>query len=155
MLTAKDVPAERLLGHIVHDWPVMIAEGEETHYVGDALVVLAAETREAARRALELIRVEYEELPPLLSPAAAMAEGAPRLHPKGAAMSTKPSPRQSMLSRSITRPRARSMHFSSRKARWRFRPKVARLRFIPPARECMTIIAASWRCWVCRMKKFE
>ena len=83
VLTAKDVPAERLLGHIVHDWPVMIAEGEETHYVGDALVVLAAETREAARRALELIRVEYEELPPLLSPAAAMAEGAPRLHPKG------------------------------------------------------------------------
>ena len=62
MLTAKDVPGERLLGHIVHDWPVMIAEGEETRYVGDALVVLAAETKEAARQALELIRVEYEEL---------------------------------------------------------------------------------------------
>ena len=83
VLTAKDVPGERLLGHIVHDWPVMIAEGEETRYVGDALVVLAAETKEAARQALELIRVEYEELPPLLSPVAAMAEDAPRLHPKG------------------------------------------------------------------------
>jgi selenium-dependent xanthine dehydrogenase len=83
VLTAKDVPGERLLGHIVHDWPVMIAEGEETRYVGDALVILAAETKEAARAALELIRVEYEELTPLLSPTAAMAEGAPRLHPKG------------------------------------------------------------------------
>jgi selenium-dependent xanthine dehydrogenase len=83
VLTAKDVPGERLLGHIVHDWPVMIAEGEETRYVGDALVVLAATSKEAARQALELIRVEYEELPPLLSPEAAMAEGAPRLHPKG------------------------------------------------------------------------
>ena len=83
VLTAKDVPGERLLGHIVHDWPVMIAEGEETRYVGDALVVLAAETKEAARQALDLIRVEYEELPPLLSPVAAMAEDAPRLHPKG------------------------------------------------------------------------
>jgi selenium-dependent xanthine dehydrogenase len=83
VLTAKDVPGERLLGHIVHDWPVMIAEGEETRYVGDALVVLAAETKEAARQALESIRVEYEELPPLLSPIAAMAEDAPRLHPKG------------------------------------------------------------------------
>jgi selenium-dependent xanthine dehydrogenase len=51
--------------------------------VGDALVVLAATSKEAARQALELIRVEYEELPPLLSPEAAMAEGAPRLHPKG------------------------------------------------------------------------
>ena len=83
VLTAKDVPGERLLGHIVHDWPVMIAEGEETHYVGDALVVLAATTQETARKALELIRVEYEELTPLLSPEAAMAKGAPLIHPKG------------------------------------------------------------------------
>ena len=83
VLTAKDVPGERLLGHIVHDWPVMIAEGEETHYVGDALVVLAATTQETARKALELIRVEYEERTPLLSPEAAMAKGAPLIHPKG------------------------------------------------------------------------
>jgi selenium-dependent xanthine dehydrogenase len=83
VLTAKDVPGERFLGHIVHDWPVMIAEGEETRYVGDALVVLAATTKEAARKALESIRVEYEELLPLLSPQAALAEDAPRIHPKG------------------------------------------------------------------------
>ena len=74
VLTAKDVPGERLLGHIVHDWPVMIAEGEETRYVGDALALLAATTKEAARQALELIHVEYEELPALLSPQAALLE---------------------------------------------------------------------------------
>ncbi len=83
VLTAKDVPGERLLGHIVHDWPVMIAEGEETRYVGDALVVLAAATKEAARKALELVRVDYEELQPLLSPQAALAADAQRIHPKG------------------------------------------------------------------------
>jgi selenium-dependent xanthine dehydrogenase len=83
VLTAKDVPGERLLGHIVHDWPVMIAEGEETRYVGDALVIVAATTKEAARQAVELIQVDYEELLPLLSPQAALAEGAPRIHPKG------------------------------------------------------------------------
>ncbi|MGA3162427.1 MAG: selenium-dependent xanthine dehydrogenase [Terracidiphilus sp.] len=83
VLTAKDVPGERLLGHIVHDWPVMIAEGEETRYVGDALAVLAATTKETARKALQFIRVEYEERTPMLSPEAAMAEGAPRIHPKG------------------------------------------------------------------------
>jgi selenium-dependent xanthine dehydrogenase len=83
VLTAKDVPGERLLGHIVHDWPVMIAEGEETRYVGDALAVLAATTKETARKALELIRVEYVELTPMLSPESAMAEGAPRIHPRG------------------------------------------------------------------------
>jgi selenium-dependent xanthine dehydrogenase len=83
VLTAKDVPGERLLGHIVHDWPVMIAEGEETRYVGDALALVAATTMATARKALELIRVEYEELTPMLSPEAAMAEGAPRIHPNG------------------------------------------------------------------------
>jgi selenium-dependent xanthine dehydrogenase len=88
VLTAKDVPGERFLGHIVHDWPVMIAEGEETRYVGDALVILAATTKETARKALESIRVEYEELAPLLTPHAAMADGAPRLHPKGNLLST-------------------------------------------------------------------
>jgi len=40
-----------------------------------------------ARKALELIRVEYEELPPMLSPEAAMAEGAPLLHPNGNVLS--------------------------------------------------------------------
>jgi len=83
VLTAKDVPGERLIGHIVHDWPVMIAEGEETRYVGDALALVAATTKEAARQALELIGVEYEELPALLSPQAALASDAPRLHPNG------------------------------------------------------------------------
>ncbi len=66
----------------------MIAEGEETRYVGDALVVLAATSKEAARQAIGLIAVEYEEREPLLSPAAALAENAPSLHPKGNVLST-------------------------------------------------------------------
>jgi selenium-dependent xanthine dehydrogenase len=88
VLTAKDVPGERLLGHVVFDWPVMIAEGEETRYVGDALALVAATTKEAAREAVELIRVEYEERKPLLSPEAALADGAPRLHPDGNLLAT-------------------------------------------------------------------
>ena len=88
VLTAKDVPGERLIGHVVYDWPVMIAEGEETCYVGDALAVLAATSKEAARQAVELIEVEYEEREPLLSPGAALAENAPSLHPKGNVLST-------------------------------------------------------------------
>jgi len=83
VLTAADVPGERFQGHIVHDWPAMIAVGEETRYVGDALALVAAGTREQARAALAAIRLEYQELPPLSTPEAALAEGAPRLHPKG------------------------------------------------------------------------
>ena len=88
VLTAGDVPGERLLGHVVHDWPVMIAEGEETRYVGDALALAAAATKEAARKALDLIQVDYEEREPLLWPEAALAEGAPRLHPDGNVLAT-------------------------------------------------------------------
>jgi len=83
VLTAGDVPGERFQGHIVHDWPAMIAVGEETRYVGDSLALVAAETRAQAKAALALIKVDYQVLPPLTTPAAALAEDAPRLHPKG------------------------------------------------------------------------
>lgn len=88
VLTAMDVPGERLLGHVAHDWPVMIAEGEETRYVGDAIALVAATTKAVAREAADRIRVEYEEREPVLSPQAAMAEGAPRLHPGGNLLAT-------------------------------------------------------------------
>jgi selenium-dependent xanthine dehydrogenase len=88
VLTADNIPGDRLLGHVVYDWPVMIAEGEETRYVGDALAVLAATSKEAAHRAVEMIEVEYEVREPLLSPAAALAKDAPSLHPKGNVLST-------------------------------------------------------------------
>jgi selenium-dependent xanthine dehydrogenase len=83
VLTAKDVPGERFLGHIVQDWPALVAVGEETRYIGDSLALVAAVTKKIAREALELIEVEYEELPPLLTPEAAMARNAYKIHPKG------------------------------------------------------------------------
>jgi len=83
VLTAADVPGERLLGHLVHDWPVMIAEGEETRYVGDALALIAGSSADAVEQAVRLIAVEYEERCPIITPRAALAEGAPKIHPKG------------------------------------------------------------------------
>ena len=83
VLTAADVPGERHQGHIIHDWPAMIAIGEETRYVGDALALVAAETRAQAKEAVTRIKLDYEVLPPLVDPRLALLEGAPRLHPKG------------------------------------------------------------------------
>ncbi len=42
VLTAADVPGNRWQGHIIKDWPAMIAIGEETRYVGDAIALVAA-----------------------------------------------------------------------------------------------------------------
>lgn len=83
VLTAKDVPGKRYIGHIVKDWPAMIAEGEETRYVGDALALVAAKSKKALKEIISLIEVEYEELAPLSNPAMALADGAPKIHPGG------------------------------------------------------------------------
>jgi len=48
--------------------------------VGDRVAAVAAETEEIAQRALELIEVEYEELPAILDPRESMVPGAPIIH---------------------------------------------------------------------------
>ncbi|MGC8779389.1 MAG: molybdopterin-dependent oxidoreductase [Anaerolineae bacterium] len=48
--------------------------------VGDRVAAVAAETEEIAQRALELIEVEYEELPAILDPRESMKPGAPVIH---------------------------------------------------------------------------
>ena len=49
-------------------------------YVGDAVAVVVAESRYQAEDALELINVDYEPLPAVVNPEAAMQAGAPQLH---------------------------------------------------------------------------
>jgi aldehyde oxidoreductase len=81
--TWQEIPGSRFTGHVVADWPTLIAVGEATRYVGDAVALVAAESAELARKALALITVEYEVLDPLRSPEAALAPGAPSIHPQG------------------------------------------------------------------------
>ncbi|MCI0898447.1 MAG: molybdopterin-dependent oxidoreductase [Chloroflexi bacterium] len=49
-------------------------------YQGDAVAVVVAENRYQAEDALELIKVDYEILPVVVNPEAAMQPGAPQLH---------------------------------------------------------------------------
>jgi selenium-dependent xanthine dehydrogenase len=81
VLTAADVPGDRTQGELTKDWVQIYAAGETTRYVGDVLAMVAAQTRAAARAAAELVDVEYEVLEPVTGPFAALAPGAPRLHP--------------------------------------------------------------------------
>ncbi len=81
--TWRDVPGERVCGLLTADWPPFVAEGEETRYVGDVLAAVAAETRAEAREAAALIEVAYEVREPLTDPEAALAAGAPAIHPGG------------------------------------------------------------------------
>jgi carbon-monoxide dehydrogenase large subunit len=53
---------------------------DKARYVGDGVAVVVAESREAARDAAELVRVDYDPLPAVIDPEAALAEGAPLVH---------------------------------------------------------------------------
>lgn len=83
VLTAKDIPGNRYIGHLVKDWPAMIAVGEETRYVGDSLALVAAKSKKSLKEILNLIKVDYEELTPISNPEMALADGAPKIHPNG------------------------------------------------------------------------
>jgi len=82
VVTAADVPGERWYGLLQDDWPGFVAEGEEVRCVGDVLAAVAAEDARTAREAAARVAVEYQPLPPLLDPEAALAPGAPRVNPK-------------------------------------------------------------------------
>lgn len=81
--TAEDIPGSVKVGHLKKDWDTMIPVGKITHYLGDAIALVAAETPEILEEAKKLIEVEYEELPMVRSPYEAMKEDAPKVHGDG------------------------------------------------------------------------
>ena len=62
VLTAEDIPGTQKIGHIQQDYDVMIPVGKITHFLGDAVALVAADTEEHARAAAGAIHVEYEPL---------------------------------------------------------------------------------------------
>lgn len=80
VFTAADIPGDNKVGHLKHDWDTMIAVGDTTHYLGDAICLVAAETPEILEEAKKLVEVEYEVLEAITDPVEAMKEDSPRVH---------------------------------------------------------------------------
>ena len=78
VITAADIPAKKL-GRSISDYESLCSE--RVRYVGDPVAAIAADTLEIAEAAALLIEVEYEELPFVTDPIAAMRPDAPELHP--------------------------------------------------------------------------
>ncbi|MCB0005914.1 MAG: selenium-dependent xanthine dehydrogenase, partial [Anaerolineales bacterium] len=89
ILTAADVPGDRFIGLIKQDWPLMIAEGETTRYVGDVLALVVAESDAIARQAVGLIQVEYDVHEPVTDMHKALLADAPSVHGNGSNMLAK------------------------------------------------------------------
>ncbi|MEW5827180.1 MAG: xanthine dehydrogenase family protein molybdopterin-binding subunit [Candidatus Bipolaricaulota bacterium] len=78
VLTGDDLDV--LLGLYLRDKRIL-ARGV-VRYQGEPVAAVAADTLDEARSALRKIRVDYEELPAVFDARAAMAPGAPRVHPE-------------------------------------------------------------------------
>ncbi len=86
--SGKDFADEQ--GSIPCAWPVtpdMVNPGhpalavDQVNHVGEAVAVVAARSKAEAQDALEAIDVDYDPLPPVLDMQAAIADGAPLVHP--------------------------------------------------------------------------
>ncbi len=80
ILTADDIPGENKIGHIKHDQYTLIPVGGLTHYLGDAICLIAATDMETVEKAKKLIKVDYEVLPAVHSIEEAMAPDAPKVY---------------------------------------------------------------------------
>ncbi len=78
VLTAGDV-SPRLEGFALRDQPIFARD--RVRYIGEKVAAIAALDKEALEEALQLIAVEYEELPAVFDPMEAMEPDAPVLHP--------------------------------------------------------------------------
>ncbi len=78
IVTGDDLDDAHRMGAFIKDEPAL-AKGK-VRYSGEIVAVVAADTEAIARRAVRLIRVDYEVLQAVLTPAEALAPGAPLVH---------------------------------------------------------------------------
>ena len=76
VVTGKDLTIR--YGLIIRDQPPYSID--KVRYIGDPVAGVAAVDLDTAEEALELIKVEYEDLPPVFDPLQAMEPGAPLVH---------------------------------------------------------------------------
>jgi len=78
VVVGTDLPPDARVGRNMRDMYVLARD--KVRFVGEKVAAVAADTIEIAREAIDLIEVEYEELPAVFDPLEAIAPGAPLLH---------------------------------------------------------------------------
>ena len=88
VLTWEDVPNNESVKNVVGQTTEVglleatnqVLARDRVRYFGEAIALVAAETLEAAKEAVELIEVDYEDLPAVFDPLEARKPGAPKIH---------------------------------------------------------------------------
>ncbi|NWG32737.1 MAG: xanthine dehydrogenase family protein, partial [Rhodocyclaceae bacterium] len=81
VVTAADVPGHRTHGALVQDQPALAVD--VVRHMGEPVALVIAESKAAAQHAARAVAVEYDPLPAVFDPVAALEPGAPQLHPGG------------------------------------------------------------------------
>ena len=88
IITAADIPQVKNFGLIIKDQPVLIGIGQKMRYMGDALAIVIAESKEIASKAVKLIEADVEKLEVISDPLRAMEKDAPLIHKDGNILAT-------------------------------------------------------------------
>jgi len=88
IITAADIPQVKNFGLIIKDQPVLIGIGQKMRYMGDALAIVIAESKEIASKAVKLIEVGIEKLEVISDPLRAMEKGVSPIHQDGNILAT-------------------------------------------------------------------
>jgi aldehyde oxidoreductase len=78
IMTARDIKGTNTLKYLEADRPVLCLD--KVRYIGDPVLVIAAETKAQAEEALKTVVVQFDSLPVLESPEAALADDAVQVH---------------------------------------------------------------------------
>jgi aldehyde oxidoreductase len=79
VMTAEDIKGTNRIRVITPDQPILCED--KVRAFGDPVAIVAAETREQARAAATAVKVTYEKLPIMKTPAEAMSPSAVQIHP--------------------------------------------------------------------------
>ncbi|WP_193177307.1 xanthine dehydrogenase family protein molybdopterin-binding subunit [Oricola nitratireducens] len=92
VLTGDELAADGI-GSLICGWMIHSKDGSpmnmgdwrplaqtKVRYVGDAVAIVVAETKNQARDAAEAVEVDYEQLPAVTEAVAALKDGAPQIH---------------------------------------------------------------------------
>lgn len=81
VITAEDIPGERVHGPLVQDQPVLAMD--VVRHMGEPVALVIAENKACAEAALAQVRVDYEPLPAVFDAVDALQPDAPLVHPGG------------------------------------------------------------------------
>ena len=68
-----DIPGENQIGGIIPDEELLAST--EVHFQGQPILLIVAESEDAAEEAIKLIKIEYEPLPVITDPREAFSKG--------------------------------------------------------------------------------